>query len=70
MLTRAASGTRDQDPPPAIEVALALILEFVPADKDKLANGIVIAEANVNAICAKVNAVTYGQVPIPYPGTP
>jgi hypothetical protein len=51
-------------------VALALILEFVPADKDKLANGIVIAEANVNAICAKVNAVTYGQVPIPYPGTP
>jgi hypothetical protein len=45
-------------------MALALILEFVPADKDKLANGI------VNAICANVNAVPYGQGPIPYFGTP
>ena len=41
---------------PTAQVLVAMVMEFIPegTDKDKLQRGITVANANIEAICAKV----------------
>lgn len=52
---------------PAIQAALAVVVEFLPpgTDKDKLKTGLVIAEAQVPALCAKLQEPASRAIALP-----